>query len=90
MVEQLKEKMKKLFCLQAKGQYRAHAAEKAAISCHKALGRHVGPMIERGSEDRFTHEDKWISHHCPWDFDDELPGSPSPTRTVQHNSKSVE
>ena len=57
--------MKKLFCLHAKGKHRAHAAEKAAISRHKALGRHIGLTIESDSEDRFTDEDTWIARHCP-------------------------
>ena len=43
--QKLKEKMKTLFCMQAKGQYGAHAADKAAISRHKVLGRHVGLTI---------------------------------------------
>lgn len=82
--------MKKLFCLQTKGWYRAHAAEKAAISHHKALGRHGGLTIKSGSKDRLTDEDTWIARHCPWDFDADLPRSPPPPGTVHHSSESGE
>ncbi|KAE8788746.1 Exocyst complex component 7 [Hordeum vulgare] len=88
--KKLKKKMKKLFYLHAKGQYRAHAANKAAISRHKVLGRQIGLMIESGSEDRFTDEDTWIARHCSWDSNVELPSSLAPRGTVQRSVESGE
>ena len=90
--KKLKEKMKKLFCLQAKGQYRAHVAEKEARRRHKALGRHVGLEVRSGSKEYITDEEVWISRHCKWGSEDDLPGSsaPSPPGTVSHTPESGE
>ena len=41
----LKSKMKKLFCIEAKGQYRAHMAEKAARTRHMTMMRALGKEI---------------------------------------------
>ena len=58
--------MKKLFCIEAKGQYRAHVAEKAARTRHKTMMRALGQEITSGSEERVTDEEEWISQHCKW------------------------
>ena len=62
----LKTKMKKLFCMEAKGQYRAHVAEKAARTRHMTMMRHLSQEIASGSEERVTNEETWISWHCKW------------------------
>ena len=64
--KKLKENMKRLFCLQAKGQYKAHKEAKMARSRGKAIMRQVGLEVADGSEERITDEESWIRVHCPW------------------------
>jgi hypothetical protein len=62
----LKSKMKKLFCIESQGQYRAHVADKKARSRDKAMMRHLGMDVTSGCEDRITEEEPWIAQHCKW------------------------
>ena len=53
--------MKKLVCMEAQGQYRAHVAEKTARTRHKTMMQALGQEIRSGSEERVTNEEDWIS-----------------------------
>ena len=64
--KKLKLKMKKLFCMEAHGQYMTHVGEKKARSRHKELMRQLGATVNSGSEDQLTEEEEWIQQHCPW------------------------
>ena len=48
--------MKTLFCMQAKGQYRAHVAEKESHRRDKKVMRLFGEDVSGGSEDVITPE----------------------------------
>ena len=48
--KKLKDKMNTLFCMQAKGQYMTHVAEKHARTRHKELMRQMGATVASGSE----------------------------------------
>ena len=67
----LKQKMKKLFCIQAQGQYKAHVAAKKARGRDKAMMRHLGMELSSGSEDKITDEEEWISKNCKWSESEE-------------------
>ena len=71
--------MKKLFYIQAQGQYKAHVAEKKARSCDKAMMRHLGMEITTGSDDKITYEEEWTSKHCKW-TDSEEHDQPAATK----------
>ena len=58
--------MKALFCMQAKGQYKAHVNAKMARRHDKAIMRQVGLEVESGSEERITDEEPWTRQHCRW------------------------
>ena len=58
--KKLKSKMKKLFCMEAHGQYMTHVAEKKARGRHKELMRQLGATVKSGSEDQLTEEEEWI------------------------------
>ena len=62
----LKEKMKRLFCFQAKGQYKAHKEANMARRRDNANMRQVGLEVASGSEERITDEEPWIRQHCQW------------------------
>ena len=72
--KKLKEKMKRLFCLQAKGQYKAHKEAKMARRRDKAIMRQVGLEVADGSEEQITDEESWIRVHCPWSDTEEDTG----------------
>ena len=65
MGKKLKDKMKRLFCLQAKGQYKAHKEAKMAHHHDKAIMRHVGLEVGGGTKEQITDEESWIRVHCP-------------------------
>ena len=59
--KKLKDKMKTLFCMQAKGQYRAHVADKESRRRDKKVMRLFGEDVSGGSEDIITPEAAWMS-----------------------------
>ncbi|KAI4995688.1 hypothetical protein ZWY2020_037736 [Hordeum vulgare] len=56
----LKDKMKTLFCMQAKGQYQYHVAQKENRQRHKRVLRTLDVDIASGSEDDITPESDWM------------------------------
>ena len=54
--KKLKDKMKTLFCMQAKGQYRTHVADKESRHRNKKVMRLFGEDVSGGSEDVITPE----------------------------------
>ena len=56
----LQDKMKTLFCMQAKGQYQSHVAEKQSRQRHKRVLRTLDVDISSGSEDDITPEATWM------------------------------
>ena len=66
--------MKRLFCFQAKGQYKAHKEAKMARHRDKAIMRQAGLEAADGSEERITDEETWIGLHCPWSDTEEDTG----------------
>ena len=64
--KKLKLKMKKLFCMEAHGQYMAHVAEKTSRGRDKLIMRQLGVEVASGSEDRITDEEEWTTQHCHW------------------------
>ena len=54
--KKLKNKMKALFCMQAKGQYRSHVAQKKSRRRDKRILRMFGEQISSGSERHITPE----------------------------------
>ena len=74
--KKLKHKMKKLFCMESRGQDMAHVFEKKSHSCHKILMCQLGAEIASRSEDKITDKEEWVSRHCPWtDSDTEQPSA---------------
>jgi hypothetical protein len=72
--KKLKTKLKKLFCMEAHGQYMTHVSEKKARRRHKELMRQLGATIDDGSEEKITDEEDWITQNCHWtDSDAEVP-----------------
>ena len=61
--KKLKLKMKKLFCMEAHGQYMAHVAEKKSRGRDKLIMRQLGVEVASGSEDRITDEEEWTTQH---------------------------
>ena len=58
--KKLKEKMKTLFCMQAKGQYRTHVASKESRQRDKRILRMFGEIVESRSEKNITPKADWI------------------------------
>ena len=56
----LQDKMKTLFCMQAKGQYQTHVAQKENRQRHKRVLRTLDVDISSGSEDDITPEATWM------------------------------
>ena len=56
----LQDKMKTLFCMQAKGQYQTHVAQKESCQSHKRVLRTLDVDISNGSEDDITPEATWM------------------------------
>ncbi|KAI4987521.1 hypothetical protein ZWY2020_020321 [Hordeum vulgare] len=52
--------MKTLFCMQAKGQYQTHVAQKQSRQRHKCVLRTLDVDISSGSEDDITPEATWM------------------------------
>ena len=59
--KKLKAKMKALFCMQAKGQYRTHISSKESRQRDKRILRTFGEIVESGSEVNITPEADWIA-----------------------------
>ena len=58
--KRLKNKMKTLFYMQAKGQYRTHVASKESRCRDKKIMSLFGEDVSGGSEDRITPEAEWM------------------------------
>ena len=58
--KRLKNKMKMLFCMQAKGQYQTHVASKKTRRRDKRIFRTFGENISSGSEVHITPEAEWM------------------------------
>jgi len=56
----LQDKMKTLFCMQAKGQYQTHVTQKENSQRHKRVLRTLDVDIFSGSEDDITPEATWM------------------------------
>ena len=59
--KRLKNKMKTLFCMQAKGQYMSHVASKESRCRDKKIMRLFGEDDSGGSEDHITQEAEWMA-----------------------------
>ena len=58
--KKLKDKMKTLFCMQAKGQYRTHVASKESRRRDNKIMHLYGEAVSDGSEERITPEAEWM------------------------------
>ena len=56
----LKDKVKTLFCMQAKGQYLTHVAQKESRQRDKRILRKPGEHVLSGSEKTITPEAAWM------------------------------
>ena len=52
--------MKTLFCMQAKGQYQTHVAQKESRQRDKRILRKLGEHVSSGSENTITPEAAWM------------------------------
>ena len=52
--------MKSLFCMQAKGQYRAHVESKESRRRHNKILKLYGEDVSAGSEEHITPETEWM------------------------------
>jgi hypothetical protein len=90
----LKNKVKKLFCLQTDVQhkmYLAHVDAKKARQQRKAIMRKLDIAVESGSEEVITPEDKWISSYSRWtDSDDSNAGASAPAPEQEHEEEESE
>ena len=59
--KKLKDKMKTLFCMQAKGQYRTHVASKESLRRDKKVMRLFGEDVSGSSEGVITLEAAWMA-----------------------------
>ena len=59
--KKLKDNMKTLFCMQAKGQYRTHVASKESRRCDKKIMKVFGEAESSGSERHITPEAEWMA-----------------------------
>ena len=59
--KRLKSKMKALFCMQAKGQYKSHVAQKQVCRRDKKILRTFGEDVSSSSEKVITPEAEWIA-----------------------------
>ena len=57
----LKAKVKSLFYMQAKGQYRAHVAQKESHRCDKRILRNLGVQVLSGSKKNITPKAAWMT-----------------------------
>ena len=53
--------MKKLFCMQSQGKYRAHVAQKQSRCRGKRILRKLGEEVSSGSEKNITPEADWMA-----------------------------
>jgi hypothetical protein len=56
----LKDKVKTLFCMQAKGQYQTHVAQKESRQRDKRILRKLGKLFSSGSKKNITSEAAWM------------------------------
>ena len=61
--KKLKAKMKALFCMQAKGQYRSHVVQKENCRRDKRILRTFGEEASSGSEKHITPKAAWMAKH---------------------------
>ena len=59
--KRLKNKMKTLFYMQAKGQYRTHVASKESHCRDKKIMSLFGEDVSGGSEERITPKTEWMA-----------------------------
>ena len=70
--KKLKNKMKALFCMQAKGQYQTHIAQKESRQGDKRILRKLGEQVSSGSKKNITPEAAWMMKQgCQWAKSDE-------------------
>ena len=70
--KKLKQKMKALFCMQAKGQYQAHVTDKKTRQRDKKFLAVYGEDVSNGSEDNITPEATWMARQgYKWSESDE-------------------
>ena len=62
--KKLKAKMKALFYMQAKGQYKTHVASKESHRHDKRILRTFGEEISSGSEKHITPKAEWMAKHA--------------------------
>ena len=61
--KKLKDKMKTLFCMQAKGKYMTHMASKESRRRDNKILQLYGEAVSGGSEERTTPEAEWMEKH---------------------------
>ena len=72
--KKLKDKVKTVFCMQAKGQYRTHVASKQSRRRDKRILRTFGEDITSGSEKHITPEAEWmVKQGYKWTNSEEEP-----------------
>ena len=59
--KKLKDKMKTLFCMQAKGQYRTDMTSKESRRRDKKILKLYGEDVSGGSKDHITREAEWMA-----------------------------
>ena len=85
-----RDKMKTLFCMQAKGQYRTHMADKESRRRDKKVMRLFGEDVSGGSEDVITPEAAWMSKQgYKWtssedDLEETIPAAESDKEHEEH------
>ena len=88
--KKLKDKMKTLFCMQAKGQYRTHVASKEAHSRDKRIMKVFGEAESSGSEKHITPEAEWMAKQgYKWtdseeDIEETVPAAESDEEHEEH------
>jgi hypothetical protein len=88
--KKLKDKMKTLFCMQAKGQYRTHVASKESRRRDKKVMRLFGEDVSGGSEDAITPEAAWMAKQgFKWtsseeDIEETVPAAESDEEHEEH------
>lgn len=88
--KKLKEKMKTLFCMHAKGQYRTHMASKESRRHDKKVMRLFGEDVSGGSKDDITPEAAWMAKQgFKWtsseeDIEETVPAAKSDEEHEEH------
>ena len=85
--KKLKAKMKALFCMQAKGQYRTHVASKESRRRDKKIMRVFGEEVFGGSEEHITPETEWMAKHgYKWTDSEEEPAESDEERASDYST----